>query len=83
MFAQRLVYAAACPVVVMPPSISAEPPGVLARDGRAVSVEQLAPCPGSIAQCPVYGPDEPVDLVVEAAPESLPAARPGDPVVLG
>lgn len=36
MFAQRLVYAAACPVVVMPPSISAEPPGVLARAGRAV-----------------------------------------------
>lgn len=56
---------------------------VFARDGRAVSVEQLVPCPGSIEQCPVYGPDEPVDLVVEAAPESLPAARPGDPVVLG
>ncbi|MCU1536666.1 MAG: hypothetical protein JWP82_1017 [Humibacillus sp.] len=35
-FAQRLVYAAGCPVVVMPPSVSAEPPGVLARAGRAV-----------------------------------------------
>ena len=56
---------------------------VFARDGVAVSVEQLEPCPGSIAQCPVYGPDEPVDLVVEAAPASLPSARPGDPVVLG
>lgn len=56
---------------------------VFARDARAVSVEQLVPCPGSVEQCPAYGPDEPVDLVVEAAPESLPAARPGDPVVLG
>ena len=36
MFAQRLVYAAACPVVVMPPSITAEPPGMLARAGRAM-----------------------------------------------
>jgi hypothetical protein len=36
MFAQRLVYAAACPVVVMPPSVSDDPPGVLTRAGRAV-----------------------------------------------
>ncbi len=36
MFAQRLVYAAGCPVVVMPPSVSADPPGALARAGRAV-----------------------------------------------
>ena len=56
---------------------------VFSRDGRAVSVEQLVPCPGSIDECPLYGPDEPVDLVVEAAPESLPSARAGDPVVLG
>ena len=56
---------------------------VFARAGRAVSVEQLVPCAGTVAQCPVYGPEEPVDLVVEAAPGSLPSARPGDPVVLG
>jgi len=56
---------------------------VFSRAGRAVSVEQLEPCAGTVAQCPLYGPDEPVDLVVEAAPGSLPAARPGDPVVLG
>ena len=31
MFAHRLVYAAACPVVVMPPLISGEPPSVLNR----------------------------------------------------
>jgi len=36
MFAQRLVYAAACPVVVMPPSVEADPPGVLTRASRAV-----------------------------------------------
>jgi len=56
--------------------------GVFARDGRVLSVEQMAPCPGSVGQCPLYGPDEPVDLVVEAAPGSLPQARAGDPVVL-
>ena len=36
MFAHRLVYAASCPVVVMPPRISGEPPTVLSRVGRAV-----------------------------------------------
>lgn len=56
--------------------------GVFARAGRAVAVERMTPCPGSVAQCPTYGPDEPVDLVVEAAPESLPDARVGDPVAL-
>ncbi len=31
MFAHRLVYAASCPVVVMPPRVSGEPPSVLNR----------------------------------------------------
>lgn len=35
MFAHRLVYAASCPVVVMPPHISGEPPSVLSRVARA------------------------------------------------
>lgn len=55
---------------------------VFARDGRAVLVEQMPPCPDTVERCPRYGPDEPVDVVVEAAPGSLPSARPGDPVVL-
>lgn len=55
---------------------------VFARDGRAVHVARMAPCAGSVDACPSYGPDEPVDLVVEAAPGSLPSARAGDPVVL-
>ncbi|MFL6151747.1 MAG: universal stress protein [Ornithinibacter sp.] len=38
MFAQRLVYAAACPVVVMPPGVSGEPPNALARAGRAIGI---------------------------------------------
>ncbi|GAA3577797.1 hypothetical protein GCM10022197_38890 [Microlunatus spumicola] len=36
MFAHRLVYAASCPVVVMPPHISGEPPSVLSRVAGAV-----------------------------------------------
>jgi hypothetical protein len=31
MFAHRLVYAASCPVVVMPPQVSGEPPSALTR----------------------------------------------------
>lgn len=56
---------------------------VFARDGRAVSVEQLVPCAGTVQECPTYGPDEPVDLVLEAAPGSLPGAGPGDRVEVG
>ncbi len=55
---------------------------VFARAGHAVLVEQMPPCADTVERCPLYGPAEPVDLVVEAAPESLPAARAGDPVVL-
>lgn len=36
MFAHRLVYAASCPVVVMPPHVSGEPPSVLNRVASAV-----------------------------------------------
>lgn len=36
MFAHRLVYAASCPVVVMPPRISGEPESALARATRAL-----------------------------------------------
>ena len=56
---------------------------VFARQGRAVSVEQLAPCAGSVEQCPVYGPAAAVDLVLEAAPGTLAGARVGDAVTLG
>lgn len=55
---------------------------VFVRDGRAVSVEQMVPCEGSVQECPTYGPAEPVDTVVEAAPGSLPDATAGDPVVV-
>ena len=55
---------------------------VFARDGRALSVEQLRPCAGSVAQCPLYGPPDPVDLVIEAAPGTLAGVRVGDSVTL-
>ncbi|WP_172669684.1 universal stress protein [Arsenicicoccus sp. oral taxon 190] len=40
-FAQRLVYAADCPVVIMPPRISGEPPTALARAASAVGRSAL------------------------------------------
>lgn len=57
--------------------------GVFSLGGVVVSVEQMAPCPGTVAQCPTYGPAGAVDLVVETAPETLPSVRSGDPVRLG
>jgi hypothetical protein len=36
MFAHRLVYAASCPVVVMPPRVSGEPPSVFNRMAGAI-----------------------------------------------
>jgi uncharacterized protein len=58
--------------------------GVFVRDGRVVAVEQMAPCTdGDPADCPLYGPEEPVDSVVEASPESLPGVAPGDAVEVG
>ncbi|NNG18186.1 universal stress protein [Naumannella sp. ID2617S] len=41
MFAHRLLYAADCPVVVMPPSITEQPESGLARFGRAVGAAAL------------------------------------------
>lgn len=55
---------------------------VFVRGGRALTVELLSPCAATVEQCPTYGPAEPVDLVVEAAPGTLVRAQPGDPVVL-
>jgi uncharacterized protein len=52
---------------------------VFVRDGVVVGVERMEPCaetdPGA---CPLYGPDEPYDTVVETAPETLPDVAPGD-----
>ncbi|GAB2569347.1 universal stress protein [Microlunatus antarcticus] len=42
MFAHRLIYAASCPVVVMPPHLSGEPPTVLSRVAGAVGRNVLA-----------------------------------------
>jgi hypothetical protein len=42
MFAHRLVYAASCPVVVMPPRISGEPPSLLTRAAGVVGRNVLA-----------------------------------------
>jgi nucleotide-binding universal stress UspA family protein len=36
MFAHRLIYAASCPVLVMPPRVSDEPPSILTRVAGAV-----------------------------------------------
>lgn len=53
------------------------------RDGVVLAVSQLAPCAGSLARCPTYGPEQPVDSVVEAAPASLPHVATGDRVRVG
>ncbi len=53
-----------------------------ALGGRVVSVEALQPCPGTVAQCPSYGPATVVDLVVETAAGGLAGVAPGDPVAL-
>ena len=37
LLAQRIIYAASCPVVVMPPSISGEPPSSVSRSAQAVA----------------------------------------------
>jgi len=43
------------------------------RDGTVVGVVDMAPCEQQQAQdCPLYGPGEPYDTVVETAPETLP-----------
>ncbi|HWG94840.1 MAG TPA: hypothetical protein VNU66_11500, partial [Mycobacteriales bacterium] len=46
---------------------------VFVREGVVVGVEQMVPCTEPQPQaCPLYGPDEPFDTVVETAPETLP-----------
>lgn len=43
------------------------------RDGTVVGVIDMAPCQEQQAEaCPLYGPGEPYDVVVETAPEALP-----------
>ena len=52
---------------------------VFVRAGTVVFVAQMPPCGETDPHaCPVYGPDEPFDTVVETAPETLPGVRPGD-----
>ena len=52
---------------------------VFIRDGVVIDVEQMQPCAETdAARCPLYGPDEPFDTVVETAPATLPDVRPGD-----
>lgn len=58
MFAHRLVYAASCPVVVMPPHVSGEPPSALSRVAGAVGRNVLSAAgtagrPGSSYRRPV------------------------------
>ncbi len=53
--------------------------GVFLRDGVVVHVAQMEPCRESEAsRCPLYGPQEPFDAVVETAPATLPDVRRGD-----
>ena len=82
-FGMVFIYPAPQPVRFTMSGVTLPLVGVFVRDGRTVSVEQMAPCEGSLADCPTYGPAEPVDTVVESAPGSLPDAVAGDPVVVG
>jgi uncharacterized membrane protein (UPF0127 family) len=56
---------------------------VFVSDGEVVHSVVMPPCeepqPGD---CPLYGPDEPFDTVVETAPETLPDVQPGDRLVV-
>lgn len=42
MFAHRLIYAASCPVVAMPPGVSGEPPSTLSRVAGAIGRSVVA-----------------------------------------
>jgi len=62
-FAHRLVYAAPCPVVIMPPSVSGVGPTGLARAGRRLGEEVVraagtAGRPGVRPSLPSYDPEE-------------------------
>jgi uncharacterized membrane protein (UPF0127 family) len=56
---------------------------VFVREGEVVHSVVMPPCeepePGD---CPLYGPHEPFDTVVETAPETLPDVQPGDRLVV-
>ncbi len=60
LLAQRIVYAAACPVVVMPPSISGLPESSLTRSARAVGRAALrsAGTSGRAGYRPPVNPDD-------------------------
>ena len=72
MFAHRLVYAATCPVVVMPPVISGEPPSVLSRVAGAVGRNVLA-----AAGPPVAPATSGRSAARAALTRSTPPGRPG------
>lgn len=56
---------------------------VFVREGLVVGVEAMEPCAEQDpADCPLYGPDEAYDTVVETAPETLPDVEVGDALVL-
>ena len=49
------------------------------RDGTVVGVVDMEPCEEQDPDaCPLYGPDEPYDVVVETAPEAAPDPEVGD-----
>ena len=54
MFAHRLIYAATCPVLSMPPALSSEPPSVITR--AAKSLGRGLPPAGGTAAYPAYRP---------------------------
>lgn len=58
MFAHRLIYAATCPVLAMPPVLSSEPPSIITRAAKSLG-RGLVPAGGS-ADYPAYRP--PVSL---------------------
>ena len=52
---------------------------VFIRDGVVLHVAQMEPCTETdSAKCPLYGPDDAFDTVVETDPATLPDVRPGD-----
>jgi uncharacterized membrane protein (UPF0127 family) len=56
---------------------------VFVREGEVVYEVIMPPCEEPVpGDCPLYGPDEPFDTVVETAPETLPDVQPGDRLVL-
>jgi nucleotide-binding universal stress UspA family protein len=60
LLAQRIVYAASCPVVVMPPAISGAPESALSRSARAVGKAALrsAATSGRPGYRPPFNPDD-------------------------